>query len=67
MSQNTEPFIDGQALMNAFSSLRDPCTQGRCLHRLSDIIFITICAIICGAQHWNEIEEFGHQRIAWFK
>jgi predicted transposase YbfD/YdcC len=65
MYQNTEPSLDGQALINAFLPLRDPRTRGRCLHRLVDIIFIAICAILCGAKHWNEIEEFGRQRISW--
>ncbi|MBX3710266.1 MAG: ISAs1 family transposase [Gammaproteobacteria bacterium] len=67
MCQNTEPSLDGQALTKAFLPLRDPRNRGRCLHRLIDIIFIAICAILCGAKHRNEIEEFGRQRIGWLK
>ncbi len=26
------------------------------LHKLHDIIFITIAAVICGADDWNDIE-----------
>ncbi|MBI4719149.1 MAG: transposase family protein [Planctomycetes bacterium] len=29
------------------------------LHRLSDILIITLCAVICGAETWTEIELFG--------
>lgn len=67
MCQDTEPSLNGQAVLNAFLPLCDPRIRGRCLHRLIDIIFITICAILCGAKHWNEIEEFGRQRITWLK
>lgn len=56
-----------QALIKAFSSLKDPRVQGRCLHMLIDVLFIAICAIICGAKHWHEIAEFGRQRIDWLR
>jgi predicted transposase YbfD/YdcC len=67
VSQNIAIIPNGQVLIDAFSKLDDPRVRGRCLHRLTDIIFITVCAIICGAQHWNEISEFGLQRIEWLK
>ncbi|WP_369746448.1 transposase family protein [Bacteroides sp. 3_1_23] len=30
------------------------------------MIYISIAAVICGAQSWNEIEEFGNAKIAFF-
>jgi predicted transposase YbfD/YdcC len=62
-----EEAIDGQIIINCFSKLADPRKRGRCLHQLIDIIIITICGILCGAQHWKEIAEFGRQRIDWLK
>jgi len=37
------------------------------LHALSDILVITICAVICGADEWTEIELFGKSKRKWFK
>ena len=34
---------------------------------METIIYISIAAVICGAQSWNEIEEFGNAKIAFFK
>jgi hypothetical protein len=31
-------------------------------HRLLDIIALTICAVICGADSWVEIEAYGHTK-----
>ena len=62
-----EEAIDGQIIINCFSKLADPRKRGRCLHQLIDIIIITICGILCGAQHWKKIAEFGRQRIDWLK
>nr|WP_234225192.1 transposase family protein [Phocaeicola vulgatus] len=30
-------------------------------------IYISIAAVICEVQSWNEIEEFGNSKIAFFK
>lgn len=67
MFQNTDIPFNGQAIIDSFSQLNDTRVKGRCLYRLIDIIFISVCAILCGAKHWNEIEEFGRQRLSWIK
>ena len=36
-------------------------------HELSDILYITIVAVLCGANDWEEIEEFGEAREEWFR
>ena len=37
------------------------------VHKMETIIYISIAAVICGAQSWNEIEEFGNAKITFFK
>ena len=32
-------------------------------HQLSDILFLVVCAVICGAEGWDEIEDFGHAKL----
>lgn len=49
-----------------FASLTDPrCPNAR--HQLSDILVIAICAIICGAEGWEDIEEYGNAQAEWFE
>lgn len=67
MYKDTPSLSQGQLLIETFSALKDPRTRGKCAHQLIDIIVITICAIICGARHWNQIAEFGREREVWLK
>ena len=49
-----------------FASLTDPrCPNAR--HQLSDILVIAICAVICGAEGWEDIEEYGKAQAEWFE
>lgn len=50
-----------------FGELSDPRIQGRVEHRLIDIIIIAICAVICGANSWSEIETYGNAKIGWLQ
>lgn len=36
-------------------------------HKLTDILLLTICAVIAGAEGWEEIEDFGHARLLWLR
>lgn len=56
-----------KSLMECFVGIYDPRVKGRCSHQLIDIMVITICAVLCGAEGWDEIEEFGLSREEWFK
>lgn len=38
---------------------------GHILHKLSDILVIAFCAIICGAQTYRDLEIFGNAKIIW--
>jgi predicted transposase YbfD/YdcC len=50
-----------------FSKLKDPRIERMKLHQLMDIIIIAICAVICGAENWVDIENFGKARLEWFR
>jgi len=50
-----------------FSSIEDPRVERTREHLLSDIIFITIAAVICGAETWNEIELYGRTKEQWLR
>ena len=50
-----------------FSHLEDPRIDRTKRHGLLDIILLTICAVLCGADSWVDVEEFGHIREEWLK
>jgi predicted transposase YbfD/YdcC len=50
-----------------FSQMPDPRIDRCKAHLLEDIIFITIAAVICGAETWNEIESYGESKEEWLR
>ena len=51
-----------------FAHLPDPRRQTRNkLHKLEDIVMITLCAVLCGFEDWVSIEDFGHENEAWLR
>jgi predicted transposase YbfD/YdcC len=50
-----------------FAKLKDPRRAHRRLHHLQDIVVIALCAVIAGAQDWQEIETFGRKRKDWLR
>jgi len=49
-----------------FSNLQDPRSDNRS-HLLLDIIIIAICAAICDADTWTDVELFGQSKEQWFR
>ena len=54
-------------ILEHFSAIKDPRLERTKLHQLIDIITITICAVISGAESWDDIEDFGHCKYDWLK
>lgn len=52
-------------LLDHFASLDDPRVERTKLHPLLSIIAIAICAVISGAEGWDDIEEFGEAKEDW--
>jgi len=49
-----------------FAGVEDPRIDRTKEHPLINILVIAICAVICGADSWTDIEEFGVAREEWF-
>lgn len=54
------------SIIHHFSQIDDPRVNRQKKHQLQDIFFITLCAVICGADNWVAIEEFGNAKLDWF-
>ena len=50
-----------------FGELKDPRATYRIEHKLIDIVIITICATICGANDWEAIAQYGQTKQDWLK
>lgn len=53
--------------MNHFTDLEDPRIDRNKRHLLFDIIAIALCGVICGADNWVAIEQFGKAKESWFR
>jgi len=49
-------------VIDFFSNVTDPRRPLRRLHKLEDILLISVLAIICGADTWNNIEEYAQSK-----
>jgi predicted transposase YbfD/YdcC len=50
-----------------FSELQDPRIERKKLHALMDILVLTVCAVVSGAEGWEAIAEFGHAKLDWLR
>lgn len=53
------------ALAAHFATLDDPRVERTKLHPLVSILTIALCAVICGAESWDDIAGFGEAKIDW--
>ena len=51
--------LKAEILFEKLAEIDDPRREHQKFHSLFDILVISICAVICGAEHWTEMEEFG--------
>src|SRR5579859_7684905 len=59
--------MEGITLQEHFATLQDPRVERTKHHQLLAIITIALCAVICGADTWVEVEEFGKAKRAWLE
>ena len=62
-----EVRVDYESLKACFEDMPDPRVIGRTTHRLEDILFLTLCAVLCGMDDWEAIEQWGKHRVEWLR
>jgi predicted transposase YbfD/YdcC len=55
------------SLRDCFADLEDVRREHQRFHCLWDIVALTICAVVCGADNWVEIERYGHRKHDWLR
>jgi predicted transposase YbfD/YdcC len=53
-------------LFDSFAHVSDP-RSSNARHRLFDIFVIALCAVISGAEGWEDMEEYGQAQAEWFQ
>jgi predicted transposase YbfD/YdcC len=56
-----------EAIEEHFSKVTDPRKDRTKDHKLIDIVAIAICAVICGAEGWVDIELYGKSKEVWLR
>jgi predicted transposase YbfD/YdcC len=57
--------MEGRSLAAHFGGLDDPRVERTKKHSLGAILLIALCAVICGADSWVEVEQFGRAKRVW--
>ncbi|HCG02614.1 MAG TPA: ISAs1 family transposase [Chloroflexi bacterium] len=55
------------SIAHHFADLTDPRIDRSRLHELLDLVTIAICAVVAGADSWDDIEDFGKVKHDWLK
>jgi len=50
-----------------FSVIEDPRIDRCKKHQLIDILFLSVCAVMSGAEGWEDIEDFGRAKLDWLQ
>lgn len=62
--QNEHPHL---SLVEQFKTITDPRVDRTKDHDLIDILVIAICALLCAAESFNDMEDFGKAKQDWFR
>lgn len=62
MNDNNDPD-----LIVIFRNLPDPRVKRTRLHNIEDILAIALCAMLCGAESFEDMEEFGEAKEVWLR
>lgn len=55
------------SIRRCFAGLEDPRREHNRLHALWDILAITICAVVSGADSWVDVAKYGQRKLAWLQ
>lgn len=55
------------ALVEHLANVPDPRIERHRWHKLSDLLVIAVCAVLCGAESYPAIEDFGREREEWLR
>lgn len=61
------PTDEDIELLKIFSRIPDPRVESKNFHLVVDLIMITICAVLSGADDWVAVAEYGKRKESWLR
>ncbi|MDF1678058.1 MAG: ISAs1 family transposase [Legionellaceae bacterium] len=58
---------DKPGFLYHFDALQDPRIDRKKLYPLTEILFVVVCASICGAQSWRDFVTFGEEKLDYLR
>jgi predicted transposase YbfD/YdcC len=58
---------DPASVLEYFAALPDPRRDQGKIHMLDEIVFMSICAVLCGADSWLDIAAYSESKEDWLK
>ncbi|MEM0912778.1 MAG: ISAs1 family transposase [Pseudomonadota bacterium] len=55
------------SIINYLETIEDPRSDINKKHNLIDVVFLSLSAVLSGADGWKSIQEFGERQIDWLK
>lgn len=52
-------------ILSMIAEIVDPRMEGKVQHKLSTIIFTTLCGILCGCESWGDIRDYCQAKQEW--
>ena len=62
MGKKIKKQIKSSNIVDHFAHLEDPRIERTKRHKLIDIVVIAICAVVCGADGWVDIQAVGEAK-----
>lgn len=59
------PVQPSHSVLEHFASLPDPRVERTRRHELLDLVTIALCAVISGAESWDDIADYGRKKVDW--
>ena len=63
--RRSRPDRSLSTLIEHLSTLDDPRVEGRCDHLFLTVLVVAVLGVLSGANGWEEIEDFAHDRREW--
>lgn len=58
---------DDAGFLDTFGAIEDPRSTRNQLYSVNEILLLTLCAVLCGADGWQDIEDFGKAKLTFLR
>jgi len=59
--------ITVESILAAFDSITYPRVERTKAYPIGEIMFLILCAVLCGVESWRGVEDFGVDRLEWLR